>query len=53
MRLVQGGYNTYRFTIGIMMLESTFPRIPGDTGNASSLGCPARSSRSRASVTDV
>jgi len=42
MRLVQGGYNTYRFTIGIMMLESTFPRIPGDTGNASSLGCPAR-----------
>ncbi len=42
MRLVQGGYNTYGFTIGILMLESTFPRIPGDTGNASSFDYPVR-----------
>ena len=42
MRLVQGGYNTYGFTIGIMMLESRFPRIPGDTGNASSFDYPVR-----------
>lgn len=42
MRLVQGGYNTYGFTIGILMLESIFPRIPGDTGNASSFGYPVR-----------
>jgi hypothetical protein len=42
MRLVQGGYNTYGFTIGILMLESMFPRIPGDTGNASSFNYPVR-----------
>jgi len=42
MRLVEGGYNTYGFTIGILMLESTFPRIPGDTGNASSFDYPVR-----------
>jgi hypothetical protein len=42
MRQVQGGYNTYGFTIGILMLESRFPRIPGDTGNASSFRYPVR-----------
>jgi hypothetical protein len=42
MRLVRGGYNTYGFTIGILMLQSTFPRIPGDTGNASSFSYPVR-----------
>jgi hypothetical protein len=42
MKLVQGGYNTYGFTIGILMLESSFPRIPGDTGNASSFRYPVR-----------
>ena len=42
MKLIQGGYKTYGYTIGILMLESTFPRIPGDTGNASSFGYPVR-----------
>jgi Asp/Glu/hydantoin racemase len=42
MKLVRGGYNTYGFTIGILMLESSFPRIPGDTGNASSFRYPVR-----------
>ena len=42
MRKVQGGYNTYGFTIGVLMLESEFPRIPGDTGNATSFGYPVR-----------
>ena len=42
MRLVRGGHNTYGFTIGILMLESRFPRIPGDTGNASSFAYPVR-----------
>lgn len=42
MRLVQGGYNTYGFTIGVLMLESRFPRIPGDAGNATSFGYPVR-----------
>jgi len=42
MRLATGGYNTYGFTIGILMLESSFPRIPGDTGNATSFKYPVR-----------
>ena len=42
MRLARGGYNTYGFTIGILMLQSTFPRIPGDTGNATSFSYPVR-----------
>ncbi len=42
MKLVKGGYNTYGFTIGILMLQSRFPRIPGDTGNASSFDYPVR-----------
>jgi Asp/Glu/hydantoin racemase len=42
MKLVKGGYNTYGFTIGVLMLQSRFPRIPGDTGNASSFNYPVR-----------
>lgn len=29
-----GGQNIYGYDIGILMLESSFPRIPGDIGNA-------------------
>jgi Asp/Glu/hydantoin racemase len=29
-----GGKNIFGFSIGILMLESKFPRIPGDMGNA-------------------
>lgn len=29
-----GGFNTYGFDIGILMLDSIFPRIEGDVGNA-------------------
>ena len=42
MRMAIGGYNTYGFTIGLLMLQSQFPRIPGDTGNASSFDYPIR-----------
>lgn len=42
MKLIKGGYNTYGFTIGVLMLQSRFPRIPGDTGNASSFNYPVR-----------
>jgi Asp/Glu/hydantoin racemase len=42
MRIVRGGFNTYGYTIGLLMLESAFPRIPGDTGNASSFNYPIR-----------
>ena len=29
-----GGYNVYGYDIGVLMLDSTFPRILGDIGNA-------------------
>ncbi|MDD4422648.1 MAG: aspartate/glutamate racemase family protein [Eubacteriales bacterium] len=32
--LVSGGQNIYGFSIGILMLETKFPRIPGEIGNA-------------------
>jgi Asp/Glu/hydantoin racemase len=35
-----GGKNIYGFSIGILMLESKFPRIPGDMGNATTWNFP-------------
>jgi len=32
--IVYGGFNIYGFDIGILMLDSVFPRIEGDVGNA-------------------
>ena len=40
MKEVSGGYNTYGFTIGILMNQSSFPRIPGDLGNATTFDFP-------------
>src|SRR5512133_2003504 len=37
---VQGGYNLYGFSVGILMLETRFPRIPGDMGNAATWPFP-------------
>lgn len=39
-RVVRGGYNTYGHAVGILMLETYFPRIPGDIGNATSFEFP-------------
>jgi hypothetical protein len=33
-RKARGGKNVYGAAVGILMLESQFPRIPGDAGNA-------------------
>ena len=35
-----GGKNIFGFSIGILMLESKFPRIPGDMGNATTWDFP-------------
>lgn len=32
--IVHGGYNVYGYDIGVLMLDSKFPRIVGDVGNA-------------------
>jgi hypothetical protein len=39
---VRGGFNQYGFTVGILMLDTRFPRIAGDMGNASTFPFPVR-----------
>jgi len=38
--VVTGGKNVYGIPLGVLMLESTFPRIPGDVGNAATWPFP-------------
>jgi len=40
--IVKGGKNIYGIIIGILMLETIFPRIPGELGNATSFHYPVR-----------
>ncbi len=37
-----GGRNTYGEAIGILLLDTQFPRIPGDIGNATTFDFPVR-----------
>jgi hypothetical protein len=39
---VRGGFNQYGFTVGILMLDTRFPRIAGDMGNATTFPFPVR-----------
>jgi len=39
---VRGGFNQFGFTVGILMLDTRFPRIPGDMGNAQTFPFPVR-----------
>lgn len=40
MGYVTGGKKIYGFTVGILMLEADFPRVPGDIGNAQTFDFP-------------
>ncbi len=40
--LLKGGYTNYGQPIGILMLDTIFPRPPGDIGNARSFDFPVR-----------
>jgi Asp/Glu/hydantoin racemase len=42
MTRVRGGFNQYGFTVGILVLDTRFPRIPGDMGNAATFPFPVR-----------
>jgi hypothetical protein len=39
---VQGGYHLYGFSVGILVLDTQFPRIPGDVANATTFPFPVR-----------
>jgi Asp/Glu/hydantoin racemase len=39
-QVVKGGRNIYGVPVGLLMLESRFPRIPGDAGNAATWPYP-------------
>jgi len=50
---VQGGYNFYGFSVGILMLDTQFPRIPGDMGNATTFPFPIRYHRVQGASPDL
>ena len=39
---VLGGANLYGYSVGILVLDTQFPRIPGDIGNAATFDFPVR-----------
>lgn len=42
---VRGGFNQYGFTVGVLTLDTRFPRIVGDIGNATTFPFPVRYQR--------
>jgi hypothetical protein len=39
---VEGGANLYGYSVGVLVLDTQFPRIPGDIGNAGTFDFPVR-----------
>ena len=48
-----GGQNIYGFTVGVLMLDTRFPRIPGDMGNATTFPFPVRYHRVDGAAPDL
>lgn len=40
MKIAKGGRTIYGFDVGVIMLDTSFPRIPGDIGNANTFDFP-------------
>jgi Asp/Glu/hydantoin racemase len=53
MTRVRGGQNLYGFTVGILMLDTRFPRIPGEMGNATTFPFPVRYHRVSGAAPDL
>jgi Asp/Glu/hydantoin racemase len=49
---VRGGQNFFGFSVGILMLDTQFPRIPGDMGNAATFDFPVLYHRVRGASPD-
>jgi Asp/Glu/hydantoin racemase len=49
---VKGGQNFFGFSVGILMLDTQFPRIPGDMGNAATFDFPVLYHRVRGASPD-
>ena len=49
---VKGGQNLFGFSVGILMLDTQFPRIPGDMGNAATFDFPVLYHRVRGASPD-
>lgn len=50
---VRGGDHQYGFAVGILMLDTRFPRIPGDVGHAATFDFPVRYHRVRGAGPDL
>src|SRR5438552_955835 len=50
---VRGGINQYGFTVGVLMLDTRFPRLPGDMGNAATFPFPVRYHRVSGAAPDL
>jgi Asp/Glu/hydantoin racemase len=50
---VHGGVNLYGFSVGILVLDTKFPRIPGDIGNAATFAFPVRYHRVAGATSDA
>jgi len=53
MSRIRGGQNIFGFTVGVLMLDTRFPRIPGDMGNATTFPFPVRYHRVSGAAPDL
>ena len=50
---VRGGLNQYGFTVGVLILDTKFPRVDGDIGNAHTFPFPVRYHRVTGAAPDL